>query len=195
MIHYIADLHLDHSNINDKLDKRGFRSVEEMNEHIIKKWNKKISPKDEVIILGDFSFGDAETTMKILKRLNGTKMLIKGNHDKNYLKDQRFDKTLFKWIKDVAEINDNGRKVILSHYPNIFYNGQYRGAYMLYGHIHNTQDMRLMEILLKTARNFRFEDKRTGEQKAIPFNLINCFCMYSNYVPLTLDEWIEISNK
>ncbi len=192
MIHYIADLHLDHSNINDKLDKRGFKNVEEMNEFIIKQWNSKISPKDEVVILGDLSFGNAETTTKILKRLNGTKMLIKGNHDGNYLRDQKFDKSLFKWIKDVAEINDNGRRVILSHYPHMFYNGQYRNAYMLYGHIHNTQDMRLMEILLETARNFRFEDKRTGEKRSIPFNLINCFCMYSNYTPLTLDEWIEL---
>lgn len=25
-----------------------------------------------------------------------------------------------------------------------------------------------------------------------PINMINCFCMYSNYVPLTLDEWIEL---
>ena len=72
--------------------------------------------------------------------------------------------------------------------------GQYRGAYMLYGHIHDTQDAKLMEQILEVAKAYRFTDKRTGEQKAIPFNLINCFCMYSNYIPLTLDEWIALQN-
>ncbi|MDC0790754.1 hypothetical protein POG07_16735, partial [Coprococcus comes] len=35
--------------------------------------------------------------------------------------------------------------------------------------------------------------ERTGRQlqtQHIPCNMINCFCMYSNYQPLTLDEWI-----
>ena len=31
-----------------------------------------------------------------------------------------------------------------------------------------------------------------GEEQSIPCNMINCFCMYSDYVPLTLDEWIEL---
>ena len=30
---------------------------------------------------------------------------------------------------------------------------------------------------------------------SIPCNMINCFCMFSDYVPLTLDEWIELDNK
>ena len=25
--------------------------------------------------------------------------------------------------------------------------------------------------------------------------MINCFCMYSDYTPLTLDEWIEADRK
>ena len=25
--------------------------------------------------------------------------------------------------------------------------------------------------------------------------MINCFCMYSDYTPLTLDEWIECDRK
>ena len=61
---------------------------------MIKKWNDKVRKNDEVVILGDFSFGKPEETMEILKRLNGTKYLIKGNHEK-YLKDSKFDKTLF----------------------------------------------------------------------------------------------------
>jgi hypothetical protein len=101
---------------------------------------------------------------------------------------------LFKWIKDKAELNDNGRKVICSHYPEIFYNGQYRGAYMLYGHIHNTQDAQLLEELLKVAKGYTYRDKN-GNDAHIPFNLINCFCVYSNYIPLSLDEWVTLHNS
>lgn len=36
------------------MDKRGFESVEQMNEYMIEKWNAKINKNDEVIILGDF---------------------------------------------------------------------------------------------------------------------------------------------
>ena len=41
---------------------------------------------------------------------------MKGNHD-NYLEDRRFDATRFEWIKPYAELNDNKKKIILSHYP------------------------------------------------------------------------------
>ena len=54
--------------------------------------------------------------------------------------------------KDYAELNDNRRKVVLSHYPIACYNGQYRRdengnpkTYMLHGHIHKTQDQQLLD--------------------------------------------------
>ena len=42
MRYYIADLHFFHGALNDKMDRRGFASVEEMNEYMIEKWNKKV---------------------------------------------------------------------------------------------------------------------------------------------------------
>lgn len=191
MIYYIADLHLCHSNINDKLDKRGFENVEEMNKFIIQQWNSKVKKDDEVIILGDLSWAKGNQTNELLRKLNGIKCLIRGNHDKNYLNDSNFDRSLFKWVKDKAELSDNGRRVVCSHYPEIFYNGQYRGAYMMYGHIHNTQDQKLLEHLLEIAKEYTYTNK-FGDECHIPFNLINCFCMYSNYIPLSLDEWVAL---
>ena len=189
MIYYIADLHLDHSNVNDKLDKRGFQDVHEMNEYIIKQWNAKVKENDEVIILGDFCWSNGERANEFLKKLNGVKTLVCGNHDKNFLKDKNFNRSLFRSIKDRLEISDNGRRVVCSHYPEIFYNGQYRGAYMLYGHIHDTQDTQLLKQLIKVAQEYTYTDK-FGNCSHIPFNLLNCFCKYSDYVPLSLDEWI-----
>ena len=56
MRYFIADQHFFHKALNEKMDKRGFESVEQMNEYMIEKWNAKINKNDEVIILGDFSW-------------------------------------------------------------------------------------------------------------------------------------------
>lgn len=125
--------------------------------------------------------------------------MIRGNHD-HFLDNPSFDKSRFVWIKDYAEIHDNKRKVVLCHYPIMCYNGQYRldrkgntKTYMLYGHVHDTCDQRLLEQFQEITRNTkRMTLAGGGEQEmAIPCNMINCFCMYSDYEPLSLDEWIE----
>lgn len=48
MRYYISDLHFFHENMNTKMDKRGFESVEAMNEYMISQWNKKVRKNDEV---------------------------------------------------------------------------------------------------------------------------------------------------
>ena len=64
-----------------------------------------------------------------------------------------------------------------------------RLRYMLYGHVHDTQDQRLLERFQGITSETTFLNTQ-GETQHIPCNMINCFCMYSNYQPLTLDEWI-----
>lgn len=197
MRYYIADLHFFHESLNTQMDKRGFASVEEMNEYMIKQWNKKVRIQDEVVILGDFSMGKGVETNEILRRLNGKKYLIEGNHDK-FLGDRKFDKTLLKWIKPYEELKDNKRKIVLSHYPIMCYNGQYRidnegkpRAYMLYGHVHNTQDERIVHEFQERVRQTTVPSREGENFRNIPCHMINCFCMYSDYMPLSLDEWIE----
>lgn len=201
MRYYISDLHFFHENLNTKMDCRGFASAEEMNAYMISQWNKKVRSCDDVVILGDLSFGHAPETNELLQKLHGKLYLIEGNHD-NYLSDKNFDRTRFKWIKPYAEMSDRKRKVILSHYPIFCYNGQYKvdekgnpKTYMLYGHVHDTYD----EVLINQFQKMTREAKRTmigsEELRSIPCNMINCFCMYSDYVPLTLDEWIELDAK
>ena len=125
MRYYISDLHFFHSNLNEHMDNRGFSNVEEMNHYMIRQWNSRVRNGDDVVILGDFSTGNAEETMDVLKQLKGKKYLIQGNHDR-YLKDKDFDRSLFQWIQSYKELNDNRRKVVLSHYPIFCYNGQFR---------------------------------------------------------------------
>ncbi len=200
MRYYIADLHFFHGNLNTKMDRRGFDSVEEMNEYMIKKWNRKVRKNDEVVILGDLSWGTAEQTNDLLKKLNGKLYLITGNHDK-FVRSPHFNKDRFIWIKPYEELSDNNRKVILCHYPIMCYKGQYRvdadgkpDTYMLYGHVHDTQDQRLIEKFQRITRETVVVNAK-GEEQHIPCNMINCFCKYSDYEPLTLDEWIGLNEE
>lgn len=200
MRYYIADLHFFHTAVNFKMDHRGFESVEQMNEYMIEKWNGKVRSNDEVVILGDLSWGSATETNMLLQRLKGRLFLIRGNHD-SFLDKNKTDLSRFEWVKPYEELSDNKRKVVLCHYPIMCYNGQYRlddegnpKTYMLYGHVHDTQDQRLLEQFQEMTRNTVVTDAQ-GSTRQIPCNMINCFCMYSDYEPLTLDEWIECDRK
>lgn len=199
MRYYIADCHFYHSAMNERMDKRGFKTVEEMNEYMIQQWNGRVRKNDEIVILGDLSFGKWKETEQLAGRLNGQKYLITGNHDR-FINERSFNRTLFKRISGYEEMYDNGRKVILCHYPVFCYNGQNRldgfghpKSYMLHGHVHNTGDQILIDKFVKETR----DTKRViqGKEQGIPCHIINCFCMWSDYIPLTLDEWIEINER
>lgn len=191
MRYYIADCHFGHEKVR-QLDGRPFDNVEQMDEHMVSVWNQTVrKKKDEVVILGDFCFGKGEYANELLARLHGKKYLVVGNHDALFLRDKKFKEDLFEWIKPYAEVRDNSRKVVLSHYPMICYNGQYygNGAYMLYGHVHNTKDYENVQRFVKETR----ESVTYREQTPIPCNMINCFTMFSEYRPYTLEQWIDSS--
>lgn len=199
---YISDLHFFHSQLNTSLDNRGFESADAMNKYMIAQWNSKVQSGDIVIVLGDFIGSKKPKEVNgILRKLNGKICLIEGNHDKEWLKQEGVDLDRFEWIKQYAELDDHGNTVILSHYPTFCYNHQHvrktdgtPRTYMLYGHVHNSPDELLVnqfqEITKKTiVTNVR---KITGP---IPCQMINCFCMFSDYKPLSLEEWIEVDKK
>ena len=74
-----SDTHFCH--IKDFLWKpRGFKSVEEMNEEIVERWNEIVRPDDIIYNLGDIALNDIETAISYIKRLNGFQWWIRGNH-------------------------------------------------------------------------------------------------------------------
>ena len=183
--------------MNSKMDKRGFPTVEDMDEYMISQWNSRVRKKDEVVILGDFSWGSTEQTNKLLRELKGRKYLVLGNHD-IYVGKKDFDKSLLEWIGPYREMNDEGRFVVLCHYPIMCYNKQFRKdgngnpkTFMLYGHVHNTTDEQLIESYIRMANGTPRPSYQEDRFDYTPIQMINCFCMFSDYVPLTLDEWIE----
>ncbi len=201
MIYYIADCHFFHEALNTKMDNRGFSSVEEMNEYMIKKWNDKVTRADTVIVLGDLSLGKVTETNELLGRLKGKLCLIRGNHDK-FVDAAGADLSRFEWIDGYREITDSQRKVVLCHYPILFYNGQYRlkkngepKTYMLYGHVHETRDEDLMKKFIDQVRETAYTPIHSEHLSSIPCNMINCFCKRSDYEPLTLSEWINLNQN
>jgi len=156
MIYFTADTHFYHSNII-ALSSRPFTDVEEMNQTLIQNWNSCVTVRDEIYILGDFFFkGTGEEANNLLKNLNGKKYLIRGNHD-NFVTFPDFDIRAFRWVKDYFMLNYQKRKFILFHYPILEWQGFFKGAIHLYGHVHaavkdSTQSERL-DVLGKNAIN------------------------------------------
>lgn len=80
-IFVISDTHFSHYNMVHKFKTRPFDTVEEMDEVLIENWNKTVKPGDKVYHLGDFAFGPKVNHPSLVKRLNGKKRLVVGNHD------------------------------------------------------------------------------------------------------------------
>ena len=81
-IFFTSDLHFGHENVL-RFDNRPFETVEEMDDELIKRWNDKVGKGDLVYVLGDLIWKTATNeAIRIIKRLNGQIILIKGNHDR-----------------------------------------------------------------------------------------------------------------
>ena len=195
MNYYIADCHFGHKSIL-RFDRRPFADLHQMEDVMIMLWNATVRQEDTVYILGDFCWGKADEWLRIIRKLNGTKVLIEGNHDLSIypdeLKNQLAEITPFKEIVDNGKDNSN-RKVLMSHYPMPFYKHSNNQKYfMLCGHVHNTHDERLVNEFIRITKETMVTSRNQTQERPIPCNMINCFCMFSDYIPLTLDDWIRI---
>lgn len=177
MNYYISDMHFGHHNVL-RFDNRPFQDIETMEAVMIKNWNDRVTSEDTVYVLGDAFWKNEESSVRIFQTLNGHKRLIKGNHDrvKGKLKD------LWESIDSYDEIIDEGKLVILCHYPILFYKNQRYGAIMLYGHVHNSKEWTQAE-----------EWKRELWKIGTPCQMINVGCMmeFMAYTPRTLSEILQ----
>lgn len=173
---YISDTHWGHNNVL-AFDQRPFKTVEEMDAELIRRWNSVVESGDIVYILGDMFWMPPAKAKPIMEQLNGQKFLVKGNHDRWH--DTKFDK-LFVKIDEYMEVDDNGRKVVLCHYPIPCFKNHFYGWVHLYGHVHNSFEWNMME-----HQRFLMEELYTRQ-----CNMINVGAMmpYMDYTPRTLDE-------
>ena len=117
-----------------------FVDVESMNETLIGNWNDTV-PQDGVVFhLGDLAPGlPKETVIELLNRLNGTILLVKGNHDDigQYRSFEVITGTRLKVVGLKWSMLLGRRKILLDHYPYLCYAGEDRGVWQLFGHVHS----------------------------------------------------------
>lgn len=163
MKYYTSDLHLSHKNIIE-YEKRPFSSIEEMNNTIIDNINYRLSDDDELYILGDFTLEkSANKVRNLIRRIKCKKHLIIGNHD--YFVKNEILCSLFDSVHHYLEIEDDGQKVILFHYPIQNWNLKHYGSIHLYGHVHSKDKLQLKE-----------------------YNAFNVGIDVNNFKPITLKE-------
>lgn len=179
MKYYISDLHLGHKNAI-AFDNRPFSTLAEMTETIINNWNSVVKKNDEVYILGDM-FWSNDLALEVLPKLNGKLYLVKGNHDRLTAAIEAY----FVWVKNLVEIVDEDRHVVLCHYPIAHWRNADYGTIHLYGHIHAARDSRPFTEYVTLM-----------QQRGIPYECYNVGCMlpYMNYTPRTLNEIISGAN-
>jgi len=141
-----SDHHFGHKNIlKFCADTRPFDTIEEHDEQLISRHNAVVTAMDDVYFLGDFAFCPADKILRILKRMNGTKHFIFGNHDKQMRRAAQAHNSEiskeFVWMKDYHEFKSDRADVrcaiVMNHYPVHSWNRMHHGALHFYGHTHS----------------------------------------------------------
>lgn len=132
--YFISDTHFGHRGII-RMCRRPFNDTDEMDSAMIKGWNAVVPKDANVFHLGDVSFLPFAHTIAVLGALNGRITLVAGNHDHGFLKKEIF-RTFFHEIRDIKEINMEGTKVVMCHYPMESWNGMHHNSIHLHGHSH-----------------------------------------------------------
>lgn len=171
---FISDTHFSHGNILNFKNSCGkpvrpFASEEEMDEELIKRWNSVVRQQDKVYHLGDVAI--PRRGLKVLERLNGSKILIKGNHDIFPLKDYT------PYFKDIrgAMVMDN---IVFTHIP-VHTGSKGRFKANVHGHLHTNK------VKKKNIFGFKVND---------PF-YINVSVEQIDYTPISYEDLIERINN
>lgn len=118
-IWFYSDPHFGHKNIL-KYCPRPFQNLEEMERGLIEAYNAVVKPFDIVYFLGDVFFCGTIKAKEILKKLNGYKILIRGNHD---FKPEKMREIGFDEVHEQLKVEIEGVKLKLCHFPYKPYTG------------------------------------------------------------------------
>ncbi len=129
-VYFTSDTHFDHANVI-KYCNRPFKHKDEMNEAMIQNWNSVVKPGDTIYHLGDFAFSNKPEVF--FHRLNGNKILITGNHDKQPTK-----KLPWAFVRDYYRLKLDGKTIIMCHYAFRVWEKAHYGALNFFGHSHNS---------------------------------------------------------
>jgi len=175
----VSDTHFGHAGVcrfmrEDGVTKlRPWDDPQEMDEFMIKAWNERVRPNDKVYHLGDVVIN--RRAMSTLARLNGDKVLIRGNHD--IFRDDE-DSQYFRELRAYHVMNG----MILSHIP-VHEASLGRFGTNIHGHLHANR--------VKRARGI---DARTGATlytDAIDTRY-HCVCVeQTDFAPILFEDVIK----
>lgn len=186
-IFFISDTHFGHANMlkfsnYDGTRMRPFDSIEELDELMVQNWNEMVKPTDKVYHLGDVCYR-CKNENQILARLNGDKVLIRGNHDR------REAQWYLKYFRDVRGTHHIDGNYLLSHFP-IHPDSKGRFVRNLHGHIHS-------QTVMKKVPSAVYE----GYDATLRFNYEvdswyrNCCVEVNNYAPIPFELIKEETEK
>ena len=150
----VSDTHFGHEKTctvfkrNDGTPLRPFSGAEEMNEEMIRRWNDRVRPNDKVYHLGDVVIN--RKFLHVLRRLNGDKVLIRGNHDIFKLSDYTEH---FRDIRGYHVMNG----LILSHVP-VHLESLGRFGCNIHGHLHANRVMKVAGVDVRTG-DIKYRDE------------------------------------
>lgn len=176
----IGDTHFGHTNSWEKFKLpngdplRPFTSTEEMDEVMIERWNAKVKPDDTVYHVGDVVIN--RKSLHLVKRLNGKKRLIRGNHD--IFKDADYNEVGFTALYGVRVFVD---QFILSHIPLHPDCVTERFKVNVHGHLHANQVM-IDETLISSSHT------QPGSYLHPDPRYLCVSVEHTNYEPLSFEE-------
>ena len=144
----VSDTHFGHAGVCRFTDSvtgekiRPWTDPNEMDEEMVKRWNETVKPNDKVYHLGDVVIN--RKCLSIMSRLNGDKVLIRGNHD--IFRDDEY-RQYFRELRAYHVMNG----MILSHIP-VHAESLGRFGTNIHGHLHANR-----------VKKMRGVDVRTGE--------------------------------
>ena len=158
----VADHHLG----EDRFDIMGrpFEDPNEQVEFLIKNHNSRVKQDDLVYFVGDICYNQHPEYLKNIERFNGSKILIRGNHDR-YISDNEFLK-YFDSITpegDGIELDVENIPCYLTHYPT---QGR-EDRFNLVGHVHGAFKYQLNSFNVCVDVNHYYP----VNLKTIPFHL------------------------
>lgn len=159
---FTSDLHLGHKNVIEFCNRNkatcgvDFKNVEEMDDFLIDRWNRKVQKDDTVYIIGDLSFRSGKDVARYLKRMNGKKHVIAGNHDYKWQKHMEDVEEYLESVSNMEVIRLEKKLLTLNHYPMLEWNGSHRAqnqedslSWLIHGHIHDERESKTFEYIKK----------------------------------------------
>lgn len=137
--YFTSDLHFYHKNICKFTRRHEVVQQEHHEEWLIDIWNSTVKKSDKIWHLGDLTFlTKYEDIAALVKKLNGQKFLVKGNHDRAKVLDQlKKDNLIQNWYQ-YEEIKIGDTPVCLFHFPIASWHKVGYGAWHLHAHSHGS---------------------------------------------------------